>query len=161
MTQLDQLAEPFVQELWAQVQKRVVEQIELKLKQLDITTLVQKQIESMAHELVNNNNIISGNNIVGGIIKQFGSTGIQDSATTCQMTILDEATVIENKLVTNDLEVKGSVIIDGDIILKGEIPADSPFFRDVVEHAAGIVHLALKDAVPKKPRKSTNGPDRQ
>lgn len=156
MSQLDQLAEPFVQELWAQVQKKVNEQIELKLKQLDITSMVKSQIETLIQSS-SNDRIISGNNIVGGIIKNFGSTGIQDNSTTCQVTILDQVTVFENKLVTADLEVKGSIIIDGDIILNGEIPSDSPFFRDVVEHAAGILNLELQKASPKKPRKPPNG----
>lgn len=156
MSQLEQLSEPFVQELWAQVQKKVSEQIELKLKQLDITSMVTRQIETMVQSLLNNT-VISGNNVVGGIIKQFGSTGIQDNASTCQVTILDQATVFENKLVTADLEVKGSVIIDGDIILNGEIPADSPFFKDVVEHAAGILNLELQKSSPKRTRKISNG----
>ena len=76
---------------------------------------------------------LSGDSITGGIIAKFGSTGIDDRAENCQVTILDSATVIENKLITNNLEVKGTAVLDGDIILRGQIPTDTPFFQDVID----------------------------
>lgn len=76
---------------------------------------------------------LSGDSITGGIITKFGSTGIDDRAENCQVTILDSATVIENKLITNNLEVKGTAVLDGDIILRGQIPTDTPFFQDVID----------------------------
>ena len=39
---------------------------------------------------------VSGDQVVGGIIKHFGSTGIDDKADTCQLTILNDVTVVEN-----------------------------------------------------------------
>jgi hypothetical protein len=49
------------------------------------------------------------------VIKQFESVGIQDRATRCQLSILDEATVFENKLITKDLEVVGTVNFRGEV----------------------------------------------
>ena len=43
--------------------------------------------------------VISGNNVSGGLIQNFGSTGIDDRATACQLTVMDDVTVIENNLV--------------------------------------------------------------
>jgi hypothetical protein len=75
--------------------------------------------------------IISGTNIQGGIIKNFESTGIQDSATQCQVTILDDATVFENKLVSTALEVTGDTVFLGNITVAGEIPNNSPFVKKI------------------------------
>ena len=75
---------------------------------------------------------LSGDNVTGGIMRKFGSTGIDDRAESCQVTILDAATVVENKLITGHLEVKGVTHLEGDIILRGQVPTDTQFFRDLV-----------------------------
>ena len=75
---------------------------------------------------------ISGDNVTGGIMRKFGSTGIDDRAESCQVTILDAATVVENKLIVGHLEVKGITQLEGDIILRGQVPTDTQFFQDLV-----------------------------
>lgn len=59
--------------------------------------------------------LVKAENILPGVIKQFESVGIQDRATRCQLSILDEATVFENKLITKDLEVVGTVNFRGEV----------------------------------------------
>ena len=56
---------------------------------------------------------ISGDTVKGGIITEFGSTGIDDKATDCRVTIMDDVTVIENNLLTKDLTVKGNIVQQG------------------------------------------------
>lgn len=90
---------------------------------------------------------LSGDHIVGGIIAKFGSTGIDDRAENCQVTILDSATVVENKLVTSNLEVKGTATLEGDIILRGQIPTDTPFFQDVIDTSKRHVLEGLNDTL--------------
>jgi hypothetical protein len=82
---------------------------------------------------------ISGDSVLGGVHQSFQSTGLQDSATECQITILDKATVFENKLIAKSLEVKGLTVIDGDIIIKGQTTADTPFFKQIVEYTTKAV----------------------
>lgn len=72
--------------------------------------------------------------IISGTHRNFESTGIQDKAGQCQVTILDEATVIENKLITNRLEVATDVIIAGNLQVNGTMSADSNLFRDILNH---------------------------
>lgn len=55
---------------------------------------------------------ISGDRIVGGIIEEFSSTGIDDRSTKCQLTITDTAVVIEQKIISAGLEVKGTIQAD-------------------------------------------------
>ena len=82
---------------------------------------------------INKNGLmLSGDQVTGGIIKSFGSTGIDDKATACQLSIFDETTVIENNLLTRDLTVKGSATIEGDLMVTGTVPEDSPMFTKLV-----------------------------
>jgi hypothetical protein len=83
--------------------------------------------------------IISGSNIQGGIIKNFGSSGIDDKALTCQLSIFDSVTVVENNLVTKDLTVKGTTTIEGDLNVTGTMPEDSALFKNVVRASAGAI----------------------
>lgn len=82
---------------------------------------------------------LTGDNISGGIINKFGSTGIEDQATQCQITILDEHTIFENNLVAQGLTVKGTTTLEGDVIIRGVIPVDSPVFERLVEHSKNKV----------------------
>ena len=83
--------------------------------------------------------IISGSNIQGGIIKNFGSSGIDDKALTCQLSIFDSVTVVENNLVTKDLTVKGTTTIEGDLNVTGTMPEDSALFKNVVRASVGAI----------------------
>jgi len=95
----------------------------------------------------------SGDSIRGGIIKEFGSTGIDDKATACRVTILDDHTVVENNLLTQDLTVKGSATIEGDtrfaggLYIEGTIDESSPGFRAMVQASAEEVKTQLNTAL--------------
>ncbi|CAB4129231.1 hypothetical protein UFOVP112_329 [uncultured Caudovirales phage] len=90
---------------------------------------------------------ISGDQVASGIIKNFGSTGIDDRASACQLTILNDLTVVENNLVTKDLTVKGSTTIEGDLIVTGTMPETSPLFQSVVQAATNNVRTSLDATV--------------
>jgi hypothetical protein len=88
---------------------------------------------------------ISGDTVKGGIITEFGSTGIDDKATGCRVTIMDDVTVIENNLLTKDLIVKGNTIFEGNLSLNGTIVETSPGFVTVVGAAKKQVQEELND----------------
>jgi hypothetical protein len=90
---------------------------------------------------------LSGENITGGIVKSFGSTGIDDKATACQLSIFDETTVVENNLLTRDLTVKGSATVEGDLIVTGTVPEDSPMFTNLVASVSQNVKNGLNHDV--------------
>jgi len=90
---------------------------------------------------------ISGDNISGGIIQKFGSTGIDDRSTTCQLTIMDELTVVENNLLTKDLTVKGTTTIEGDLNVTGTIPESSPMFINFVSAATNNIRTSLDQVI--------------
>lgn len=86
---------------------------------------------------------ISGDQVSGGIIKEFGSTGIDDKATDCRLTIMDDYTVSENNFITQSLTVKGTTLIEGDLIVNGDVPQTSPLFVNVVSAATEQVKAGL------------------
>jgi len=86
---------------------------------------------------------LSGNNINGGIIQNFNSNGIEDKSTSVQMTLLDEAVVIENKIVSLGLEVKGQTVIEGDLHIKGDVPMDGDFFQRIIQNTVAATRDAL------------------
>jgi hypothetical protein len=75
---------------------------------------------------------ITGDNISGGIIENFSSTGIDDRASQVALTILDDSTVIENNLLTKDLTVQGLMTINGEFVVNGAVSEDTEFFRKLV-----------------------------
>ena len=82
---------------------------------------------------------ISGDNVSGGIIHGFASDGIDDKASSIQVTILDSHTVVENELLTRDLTIKNSTKLEGDIYLNGNVVLTSPGFVTVVDAASAKV----------------------
>jgi hypothetical protein len=113
--------------------------IDSKLKEF---TFPNESISSTAIKQVST---ISGDIIKGGIITEFGSTGIDDKATDCRVTIMDAVTVIENNLLTKDLTVKGDTIFEGNLSLNGTIVETSPGFVTVVNAAKKQVQEELND----------------
>jgi len=80
-----------------------------------------------------NDLIISGDNIKGGLIENFSSTGIDDRSTGVALTILDDATVIENNLLTKDLTVEGLVSINGNLSINGEVDRECVFYTNLIK----------------------------
>jgi len=135
----------------------VTSQINNHVNQVDLKSMYQTVIV----EAVKNNQVIfpvgsipvdavnletlkiSGDAITGGIVTHFGSTGIDDQATACQLTVMDEVTVVENNLLTKDLTVKGSATIEGDLNVTGTIPESSAMFKKFVDAAANNVRTSI------------------
>jgi hypothetical protein len=113
-----------------------------------ITAIQNKEVsfpeQSIPHSSINfADYTISGDRLIGGIATNFGSTGIDDKATSCQLTILDDVTVVENNLLTKDLTVKGTVTIEGDLLVTGKVPEDSALFVNLVRTATNNVRTSL------------------
>jgi len=54
------------------------------------------------------------------MLTKFSSTGIDDRATSCQLTVMDDVIVMENQLTTRELEVLGTITTQ-DLAVKGSI----------------------------------------
>ena len=154
---VNQIVENIVSDIKTQVEDQVVEiirtQVSAAVSKINIVELFNASfstsIKNRTFEFPDasipgraidpTNWIISGSNIQGGIIKNFGSSGIDDKALTCQLSIFDSVTVVENNLVTKDLTVKGTTTIEGDLNVTGTMPEDSALFKNVVRASAGAI----------------------
>jgi hypothetical protein len=81
---------------------------------------------------------ITGEQVQGGIIANFSSTGIDDRASECVLTLMDDVTVVENNLITKDLTVKGNFIVEG------PVPEDSVFYQQLSKTVTSNVQASLE-----------------
>jgi hypothetical protein len=91
--------------------------------------------------------VLSGSNIIGGRITGFSSTGIDDQATGCQLTIMDQGTVFENTLYAPRMEIRGDIVVDGALNIRGGMSPDSPAFASIVNQTSTKVIADLGPAI--------------
>ncbi len=159
MTQLlddaiKQLVKNYLSNLEKEITEKVTKEVSARLAGIDIYEAVKHHVKhtiqdrlsslefppkSIPVEALKGEIQICADNIQPGIIKNFESTGIQDNATDCIVTVLNEATVIENKLVARGLEVIGTTVLKGDIVLQGELTTDTASFRRLVDYSKAAV----------------------
>lgn len=120
----------FINELQLQIQTKILDNLAHRMSNHDVTVAINEQSKRVIYDILVKNNIpipdnsipasaiqnynlsISADNISNGIIKNFQSTGIQDRAAQCQLTIDDTHTIIENNVIVKNLHVKGTVKFD-------------------------------------------------
>ena len=83
--------------------------------------------ESIDHSSINFKGFkFSGDVVKGGIIENFGSTGIDDRSTQVQMTLMDQAVAFEKAVWTPSAIIKGRLTVEGDLVVLGDIDSNSP-----------------------------------
>jgi hypothetical protein len=125
-------------ELKAQIEAIVTETVNRQLaKLLGPAAKVNNYLTSMlqGQKLRYNDEPVPGS-AISGQLSNFSSTGIDDRATQCQITIMDTGAVIEGTVYSSKLEVKGDAIIDGNLIITGRIPENSLTYQSLVKDAA-------------------------
>jgi len=78
------------------------------------------------------------------ILREFASTGIKDNATTTQLTVSDETTVVENDLVTRELTVVGATTVQ-DLIIKGAINTDNRSWQALADSVSDKALVKLTE----------------
>lgn len=154
---VDQISKQIIES----AKKQVGDDVKRQLAQIDLRRLVDDIVsvklesliklttfpeQSIDHKAINFNGLVlNGNMLKGGIIENFGSTGIEDRATTVKLTIMDHASAFEGPIFAPSADIKGTLTVDGDLIVKGEIPSDSNVFKKIVEHSAKQVQANLNE----------------
>lgn len=154
---IQQLTEALVQELANNIEQDATAKFEQDIKdrlaKVDFNAVMQTAIknyldqklkefefppQSIPVTAIQSANLkLSGDQISNGIIKGFSSTGIDDRATGCVVTILDSAVVVENNLVTMDLTVQGNLDV------KGTVPETSEFYKQLTGAVTASVQSGL------------------
>lgn len=103
--------------------------------------------QSISAKAINTTGLqITGDNINGGIIQNFGSTGIDDRSSKVQMTLIDEGVVVENRMITLGLEVRGTTVLEGDLLIQGNVPPSSKFYTSIINSAVAGVKESMDSA---------------
>jgi len=156
-----QLTDQINKNLATNANKQISDYINQKLAAVNVTevigNLVQNKVGSMLQttsfpeKSISHNSVdfsglrLTGDQIQGGIIANFGSTGIEDLSTKVQMTLMDQATAFEGPVWAPSVKVKGDVSIDGKLIINGEISADADGFLKLVNQTSLAVKELLTD----------------
>jgi len=74
------------------------------------------------------------------ILEKFSSTGIDDQATVCQLTVMDDNVVVENHLTARDLNIFNAATIQ-DLVVTGSVNIDNPSWNQLAD---GISERTLK-----------------
>lgn len=96
--------------------------------QRTVREIASTDINTVIHQRVDEN--LTG--VHARLMKNFASNGIVDQSTTVQLTVMDEATVIENQLVANHLKVVGTTTV-GDLSVLGSINTDNHSWNDLAK----------------------------
>lgn len=105
------------------INQAVVDRTIAGLNSIDIGSVIQQRVDE------------NMKNVRTTLVEDFSSTGISDRATECQFTIMDEATVVKNHLIAQDMEVVGSATVK-DLAVKGSINTDNQAWNDLSTHIA-------------------------
>lgn len=154
-----QLTDQFNNSIAASANAQVLANINQRLSQVDLNAVINNIVANKLSTLLQNQQfppgsisqesinfaglLLSGNYIKGGIIENFGSTGIEDRATGVQMTLLDTAVVFESPLFVPKAEIKGDLTVDGSLVVLGKIDTNTPMYQQLTDAASDKVKAAL------------------
>jgi hypothetical protein len=144
--QLEQTLTQITNQLSTSLAKSANEQITAEIARrvavMDIGPIIQGIVENKINNLVQTGAFgkesidhtsidfkgfkFSGDVVRGGIIENFGSTGIDDRATQVQMTLMDQAVAFEKAVWTPSAIIKGKLTVEGDLVVLGDIDSNSP-----------------------------------
>jgi hypothetical protein len=103
-----------------QINQAVVQRTVASLGQTDITPILQQRADE------------SMNRFRQDILSKFSSTGIDDRATQCQLTVMDDVVVIENQLAAKSIEVMDTAVINH-LAVKGSINVNNRSWQTLAD----------------------------
>lgn len=159
--QLNSIFDNVTKQIEDQVTRELVALVKERVSTMDFRSLVAKQVTEVLQQKIQDLEFpeksisacaidftgvsITGDNVIGGIIQNFGSTGIDDQATTCQLTILDSHVVIESPVVTTGIESRGDVTITGNLSVAGIVDQDSDGIKQLIDTTVALVKQELNE----------------
>lgn len=111
LTNLSQDA-AWLEKIERMINQAVVQRTLAGLSAIDISTVIRNQVDENMRQLKLE------------MLENFSSTGIDDRASSCQLTILDDTTVVENKLTARSAEIVDDFTVKT-LIVKGSINTDN------------------------------------
>jgi len=116
----------------ASVKQNMVLETIARIGSIDINTIIHQRVDD------------NMKNIKQQLIADFASTGISDQATACQLTIMDDTTVVENRLTAADLTVVNGARIN-DLAVTGSINTDNPAWATLADNISNTTLNKLSE----------------
>lgn len=147
----DSLVKEITERVIAETQKQILADVKEAVARFDIKSAINEQVKQHLSSSVQNMTFpdrsipstaisfkdfkFSGDVVKGGIVENFGSTGIEDLATKIQMTLLDHAVTFESSLMAPTAVIKGKLTVEGDLVVLGNIDKESSIVNTVADVA--------------------------
>lgn len=141
---LDLMLNKMTSELASQLDEKVRVAVKNSLSSIDLGNLVKQKVNDIVTNKITSydfppNSIaagsinwkdttVSGNLIKGGVIENFNSTGIQDNSTKVQLTVIDGAIVVEEKIISKELHTQNIEAVD--LVVRGNIEVTGNFIKN-------------------------------
>ena len=122
----------WLEKIERQINQAVIQRTVSQLSQTDVNTVIQQYLDQ---------NMARFKQL---FFTQFETVGIKDQSTTCQLTVMDDTTVVENQLTTRDLDVVGTTTIK-DLIVKGSINTDNRSWNELKDHVSELTLKKITD----------------
>ena len=103
------------------INQTVTQETIARIGSMDIDTIIRQRVDDNMSKIKQQ------------LLTDFASTGIDDQATACQLTIMDDTTVVENRLTTADLTVVNGARIN-DLAVTGSINTDNPAWTTLADN---------------------------
>ena len=118
----------WLEKIERQINQTIVDQIITHLTRTDITPIIKQHVEESMVVFRKD------------ILEKFSSTGIDDRATACQLTVMDETVVIENQLTAKNINVVNTAVMQ-DLVVTGSVNIDNISWNQLSD---GIADRTLK-----------------
>ena len=103
------------------INQTVTQETIARISSMDINTIIRQRVDDNMSKIKQQ------------LLTDFASTGIDDQATACQLTIMDDTTVVENRLTAADLTVVNGARIN-DLAVTGSINTDNPAWTTLADN---------------------------
>jgi hypothetical protein len=122
----------WLEKIERQINQAVVQRTVSTLSGTDVNSVIAQRVDECMVELGEKH------------LKNFASTGISDQASTCQLTVMDDITVVENQLIAKNLEVIETTTIKN-LIVKGSINTDNRSWNELKDHVSELTLKKITD----------------
>jgi hypothetical protein len=102
----------WLEKIERQITQHATDNVVRQLGQVDVNSIIKQRIDE---------NMVQWRQ---DLLTQFASTGIDDQATACQLTVMDETIIVENQLMAKDLNIVNVATIN-DLVVKGSVNIDN------------------------------------
>jgi hypothetical protein len=110
----------WLEKIERQINQAVVDRVVRQFGQIDLNPIIKERVDE-------NMTVFQQD-----ILKNFISTGISDQATSCQLTVMDDTTVVENQLTARNLDIVNVAVIQ-DLVVKGSVNIDNRSWETLAE----------------------------